>query len=1300
MNERWGRAEERSTWLRDNNNSTIGLPNASDSGEPKNAIGQCPVTDVLLWGHVKVRSLLDTGSVVSIVTRDFFENYVQPRGWELKKDISLKLTAANGLSLPYDGYFISDVTIFGTSVKDRVFLVLKEELKRPSEPCIIGMNILQEISPWSEILNTDSSSSSLPQRTQPPPVGKYVRVARDSCIPPSTVLAVSVTGPHPSAAGQFIVEPLPVLIKGAVFAVPVRVEACAGRLTTLLVNAGDTATVLRRNTVVGLLSKEDPCLNLAATSYGIDVTLSDTADIGGCPAPPSQAMEAMIAGCVTGSHRVDLRHLLAEHNDLFAWSEMDLGYTDKVHHRIPVTTDVPVSQPYRRLPPKQFEEVRQHLKSLMERGVIRESTSPYSSPIVLVRKSNGDLRMCVDYRRLNAVTRKDAFPLPRIDESLDALGGARIFSTLDLACGYHQVAMAEKDKSKTAFTTPLGLFEFNRMPFGLTGAPATFQRLMQSSMNDLVFKIMLVYLDDILVYATDFKTHMTRLSMVFARLRELGLKLNPEKCKFGADSVDYLGHVISADGIATEAAKVKAVQDWKVPSTIRELRAFLGLASYYRKFIDGFAKIARPLHAITSAVNADPVSSKRKHAPIAKFWNEDCQQAFNNLKSALCSAPILGYADFTKPFRLDIDASFDGLGAVLSQDQSDGRRVIAYASRSLRPNERNMRNYSSFKLELLGLKWAVTEKFRGYLLGSKCEVMTDNNPLSHLQTAKLGAVEQRWAAELALFDLDIKYRPGKQNANADSLSRYPVESPVGGGETDTDCCMVGTSAAPGLTAPTTLIPAEVGVIGYCKSSTALPHTLVATEVGNTSSLGLDNIKESQLENPDIAIVIGHVRTGQKPKGDGPTHLSSTSKLLLRQWPRLTLDDGCLVRRCTPAGTVPLQQVVIPSSLVPQVLMLAHDQNGHQGAERTLQFLRRRCYWPRMTSDTQDYCASCNRCQVAKTPPVKFSQTTGHLISTAPLELVAIDFTKLERASDGREDVLVCTDVFTKWTIAAPTRDQTARTVARVLLREWIPHYGVPLRLHSDQGRSFDAEIVRCLCEHYGIQRSRTTPYNPQGNGVCERFNRTLHDLLRTLSVEQKRRWPDYIQELVFFYNSTPHATTGESPFLLLFGREPRLPLDLFINHTSQGVYSSAQEYLSLHVKRLRQIHELALARIKSAAKQREKPHVTTAYRPEIGDKVLLRQHPLGRNKIQDKFSEQTYQLAELPASAGGPAVITPCGDSTDKRRVTFRELRPLVGPSALTHQSKDASVPVLPDEQRLPRRSRRSSRKPDRLGLY
>ena len=491
--------------------------------------------------------------------------------------------------------------------------------------------------------------------------------------------------------------------------------------------------------------------------------------------------------------------------------------------------------------------------------------------------------MCVDYRKLNSITRKDAFPLPRIDESLDALGGAQIFSTLDLACGYHQVAMAE-DKQKTAFTTPLGLFEFNRMPFGLTGAPATFQRLMQSLMNDLVFKIALVYLDDILVYARDFEGHLHRLSVIFGRLRQLGLKLNPEKCRFGADSVNYLGHVISANGIATEEEKVRAVREWKVPNTIRKLRAFLGLASYYRKFIAGFAKIAKPLHAVTSAVHADPATSKKKQASIAKFWNEECQNAFEQLKLALGAAPVLGFADFTRPFRLDIDASFDGLGAVLSQDQGSGRRVIAYASRSLRQNEKNMRNYSSFKLELLGLKWAVTEKFRGYLLGSKCEVMTDNNPLSHLQTAKLGAIEQRWAAELALFDLEIKYRPGKQNPNADALSRFPIDLPVGEGETETDCCVVMASIAPLAVHQATPIPAQLGVTGSLAPTTSPPSLHQTPTEGNFSSLvATGEIKDAQWEDQDLATIIRYLRLKEKPTGRELDQLSNNGRLLLRQW---------------------------------------------------------------------------------------------------------------------------------------------------------------------------------------------------------------------------------------------------------------------------------------------------------------------------------------------------------------------------------------------------------------------------------
>ena len=289
----------------------------------------------------------------------------------------------------------------------------------------------------------------------------------------------------------------------------------------------------------------------------------------------------------------------------------------------------------------------------------------------------------------------------------------------------------------TAFTTPFGLWEFTRMPFGLCGAPVTFQRLMQFSMNDLVLRILLVYLDDVLVFSSDFEEHLRRLETVFARPRDIGLKLNPEKCRFGAREVHYLGHGVSPGGIATDPDKIAAVNDWPTPKTTRELRSFLGLASSYRKSVLNFAEIARPLHQVTTRATAANNGIK-KPVSICGYWDRECQLAFNTLKTALTTAPVLGYADFSLPFQLEIDASFDGLGAILSQQQEQGRRVIAYASRSLRPNEPNMSNYSSFKLELLGLKWAVTEKFRGYLLGSECTVMTDNNLPSHLQTANLG----------------------------------------------------------------------------------------------------------------------------------------------------------------------------------------------------------------------------------------------------------------------------------------------------------------------------------------------------------------------------------------------------------------------------------------------------------------------------------------------------------------------------------------------------------------------------------
>ncbi len=310
------------------------------------------------------------------------------------------------------------------------------------------------------------------------------------------------------------------------------------------------------------------------------------------------------------------------------------------------------------------------------------------------------------------------------------------------------------------------------MPFGVCNGPSTFQRLMQSTMGDLIFQILLVYLDDILVYSSTFHEHLQRLDVVFSRLKETGLKVKLEKCHFLQGEVKFLGHQISAQGIGTDPEKVEAVKSWTTPGTVKELRSFLGFCSYYRKFIEGFSKIAGPLHdLVTLCLRRQGMVRKSE---FFSMWSAECQTAFELLKEKLTSAPILGYADFSLPFIVETDASSEGLGAVLYQQQGDCKRVIAYASRRLRNAEKNDRNYSSMKLELLALKWAVSEKFRGYLLGANFVVVTDNNPICHLKTAKLGAIEQRWVAQLAVFDFEVKYRPGRHNAAADALSRQPL----------------------------------------------------------------------------------------------------------------------------------------------------------------------------------------------------------------------------------------------------------------------------------------------------------------------------------------------------------------------------------------------------------------------------------------------------------------------------------------------------------------------------------------------
>ena len=449
--------------------------------------------------------------------------------------------------------------------------------------------------------------------------------------------------------------------------------------------------------------------------------------------------------------QIRARSLLCEYSDIFSRHDLDLGKTNMVKHDIQLLDKTPFKQNYRRIPPHMYDDVRKHLKEMLELGAIRRSQSPWSSAIVLVQKKDGGLRFCIDLRELNNRTVKDNYSLPKIDHHLEQLIGAEWFTTLDLKSGYWQVELEEHCKPYTAFTCgPLGFYECNLMPFGASNAPATFQRLMENCLGDLNLKWCVVYLDDIIVFAKTPEEQLDRLRSVFEKLRHANLKLKCSKCNFFKREITYLGHHVSSKGIACDPKKVEVVKDWPVPKTINDVRSFLGFVGYYRRFIKGFSKIARPLNDLL--VGSE--SCKKKQGTKKVEWSESEQSAFEELKTACCTAPVLAYADFTKPFVLHTDSSLDGLGAVLYQKDQEGvLRVIAYASRSLSKSEKN---YPAHKLEFLAMKWAITDKFKEYLYGAPFEVFTDNNPLTYINTsAKLDATTQRWVASLASYVFDI-----------------------------------------------------------------------------------------------------------------------------------------------------------------------------------------------------------------------------------------------------------------------------------------------------------------------------------------------------------------------------------------------------------------------------------------------------------------------------------------------------------------------------------------------------------------
>ncbi len=823
------------------------------------------------------------------------------------------------------------------------------------------------------------------------------------------------------------------------------------------------------------------------------------------------------------------------------------------------------------------------------------------------------MRFYIDLCRLNALTIRDAYALPRIDDTLDALQGAEWFSTLDLKSAYWQVEVAEEDRHKTAFTVgPLGFWECNRMPFGLTNAPATFQRLMESCMGDLYLTTCLLYLDDIVVYSRTYEEHLGRLEAVFQRLQDAGLKLKPGKCKFFQKSIRYLGHVISEEGVATDPDKIATVKEWPVPKSASDLHSFVGFVGFYRRFIKEFSRVARPLHELIqqSGNIKHHKHGKKRPKPEPFIWKQEHQEAFDRLVDLCTTAPVLAFADFTKPFKLHTDASMEGLGAVLYQEEQGKDRVISFASRRLSKSEMN---YPVHKLEFLALKRAVTEKFHDYLYGTTFTAHTDNNPLTYvLSSAKLDAAGHRWVSQLANYNFNILYRSGKRNIDADALSRikWPEALPGRIASQSVEAVLEGAQ----LDNPF--------VEAFCCAGQVVPEIdMSATEFEKKDWATIQ--RQDPVLGPVIDVLQGNSDENQ---------LDQDGVRLWRNRKNLTFQGEVLHRaRNTDEGIV--HQLVLPRPYRTQALNGYHDQVGHMGRERTLALLRDRVYWPGMARDVADYVNNCRRCQCRKAP----IQQRAPLVSiqtTQPMEMICVDFLSLEASKGGIENVLVITDHFSRYAQAYPTKNQTAKTTARVLYDNFVVHYGFPARIHSDQGRNFESNTIKHLCELAGIQKSRTTPYHPMGNGQVERLNRTLLDMLGTLRPDQKADWKKYVPSLVHAYNSTRHESTGHSPFYLMFGRHPRLPVDLVFKPTAgQNEQRDYPEYVKSLKKRLEFAYRLARSKVATAQENQRRQYnrKNRGATVEVGDRVLVRTVSLrGKHKIADRWEEMPYTVIGQP----------------------------------------------------------------------